>query len=67
MSQKYYTLYNKSTDKCLVHPQVGLWYTTNLKEAEDMLETCLEYVNSFKIDGLENNFCIIDAETHEVC
>ena len=63
-----YTLYNKQLDHFLVHPQIGLWYTNNLAEAQEMLAACHEYVNSFNSGDYEKEFVIVDAETGaEIC
>jgi len=61
----FYTLYNKQLDTYLVHPQIGLWYTSDLKEAEDMLLACLEYVQSFDFVDYDCQFVIINAENYE--
>jgi hypothetical protein len=41
-----YTLFNTETKKTLIHPQVGLWTAPTLKEAEEMLAACHEYVKA---------------------
>lgn len=63
-----YTLYNKQLDHYLVHPQVGLWHTDDLAEAQEMLVACREYVDSFNSGGYEKEFVIVDVETgKEIC
>jgi len=61
----FYALYNKQLHTYLTHPQIGLWHTSNLAEAEDMLSTCLEYVRTFDHDGYDRQFSIVSAETYE--
>jgi len=62
---KYYTLYNKLTDKKLIHPKVGLWFTTKLDEAKDMLEDVRGYLDHTGVSNLKDKIVIIDAETGE--
>lgn len=62
---RFYTLYNKKLERPLNHPKIGLWYTNDIKEAEDMLLSCHEYLKSLKIKDLDN-FVIIDAKTGEI-
>lgn len=62
---KSYTLYNKLTEKNLVHPRVGLWYTTDLKEAQAMLKDCRSYLDHIKVPGMKDKIVIVDAETGE--
>lgn len=57
----YYSLYNKHLQTYLIHPEIGLWSTNELAEAESMLKACLEFVG----DGYEDHFTIISAETYE--
>jgi len=54
-----YTLYNKELDRRLVHPRVGLWFTTDLEEAKSMLKDCHDFVG----EEAKYNFIIIDADT----
>jgi hypothetical protein len=54
-----YTLYNKELDKRLMHPRVGLWFTSNLEEAKKMLIDCHNFVG----DDCKRNFIIIDVDT----
>lgn len=62
---KFYTLYNKKLDRRLVHPKVGLWFTTELEEAKAMRQSCLEYLNTSNLSTLAADFVVIDAETGE--
>lgn len=61
----FYTLCNKKTDKNLIHPQVGLWYTDNLLEAQGMLIACKEYLKAIAYTELEPFLAIRNAETGE--
>jgi len=60
-----YTLLNKGIDKRLIHPKVGLWFTSDLEEAKDMLKACHEYLEAIKAGSIKDEFVIIDAETGE--
>lgn len=58
-----YTLYNKRLEKKLTHPKYGLWCTPDLKEAEEMLKACKEYLISLNLPESEfSNFVIFDIE-----
>lgn len=68
-----YTLYNKVIKRKLVHPVVGLWHTSDLSEAEEMLRLCREHVQGF-VDSVPDNeeakdllegIVIMDADTEE--
>jgi hypothetical protein len=59
-----YTLLNKKNGKTLKHPSVGLWFTSDLKEAEEMLEACTEYINSINMNP--SDFIIINARSGEI-
>lgn len=61
----YYTLYNKRLERQLQHPEVGLWYTPDFAEAQDMLKACREYVVATGLADLVKDFVIVDAETGE--
>jgi len=58
----FYTLYNKHLEKRLTHPKIGIWYTTDLNEAKEMLDACHEYVKNFE---KTDNFVVIDGDTGE--
>lgn len=62
-----YSLYNKANDKLLIHPIVGVWYTSDLDEAKNMLEDCKIYLKSRNLDSILDNFIIVDMETKEEC
>jgi len=53
-----YTLFNKETNKDLIHPKVGLWFTNNLKEAEEMLAACYEYLDSINLSQIKESIVI---------
>jgi hypothetical protein len=60
-----YSLLNKLNDQLLTHPRVGLWFTLDRKEAEEMLDACKEYLTAEGLKDLEENFVIVDSETKE--
>ncbi len=62
---RLYSLYNKRLDKKLNHPRVGVWYTANLTEAEDMLKACLGYVGTIGVEGYAADFVIVDTISGE--
>lgn len=55
-----YTLYNKRLERRLIHPRIGVWYTTNLDEAVSMLEACRDYIRTLDMDP--EDFCLWDME-----
>jgi len=61
-----YSLYNEVIDKQLSHPQVGLWYTSDLKEAEEMKKACVEYMQSMNLpqEAIDKIY-IIEVESGE--
>ncbi len=59
-----YTLLNKKTGRTLKHPQVGLWFTSDVEEAKEMLAACAEYVETLKMNA--SDFVIVDAESGEL-
>ena len=60
-----YTLYNKKNDRRLTHPVVGIWYTSELKEAEEMLDACHQTLENEGMTELKSNFVIIEADSGE--
>lgn len=62
---RLYSLYNKRLEKKLNHPRVGVWYTPNLAEAEDMLKACRGYVGTIGVAGYVDDFVIVDTITGE--
>jgi hypothetical protein len=63
---KKYGLFNKLHNKLLTHPRVGLWFSFDIKEAEDMLKSCKEYLVASSLGYLQDNFVIADVETKEI-
>lgn len=60
-----YTLFNRLTERNLVHPTCGLWYTTDLKEADEMLRSCHEYLDTMGLGSMKPSIYLVDAETME--
>jgi|TARA_Y100000034_G_scaffold100478_1_gene123897 hypothetical protein len=58
-----YGLFNKKLQRRLVHPKIGLWFTSNLDEAKNMLESCHEYLRATKMENMCEFFVIIDVES----
>jgi len=58
-----YTLYNKETGRTLDFRD-QTWTCETLEEAREMLEVCLECVDTFPGCN-RNNFVIVDADTGE--
>lgn len=46
-----------------MHPRVGLWFTNNLDDAKNMLESCHEYLHAIKMENMCEFFVIIDVES----
>jgi len=61
----YYTIHNKLNGVNLTHPKVGLWNTSNIDEARDMLAACKEYLTAAGLDELKDQFVVIDIDTQE--
>ena len=57
-----YTLYNKKLGINLEHPSVGLWFTINLDEANEMLEACHEYLVSINAFEMVDDFIVVEVE-----
>lgn len=55
-----YTIYNKRLERRLIHPRVGVWYTTDLEEAVSMLEACWAYIRTLDMDP--DDFCLWDMD-----
>lgn len=58
-----YTLYNKRLKRRLTHPRIGLWFTNDLQEAQDMLKACHQHLAGHNLPGMDDDFCIIEVET----
>jgi predicted membrane-bound mannosyltransferase len=61
----YYTIHNKLNGANLKHPKIGIWNTSSLDEARDMLAACKEYLTAAGLDELKDQFVVIDIDTHE--
>ena len=58
-----FTLYNKKLDRKLSHPKYGMWKTSDIKVAEDMLKSCKDYLVAINVPKAEfDNFVIWDVE-----
>ena len=60
-----YALYNKKLNKKLIHPRVGVWYTTDLEDAKKTLAACHEYLEAIGAENEREHFIIINLETSE--
>lgn len=58
-----YSLFNKSNNKPLKIPKIGLWFTKNKDEAIEMLKVCHEYLDSINASFLKDDIIIIDSES----
>lgn len=61
-----YTLYNKRLGRRLSHPKIGLWYTSDIDEAIEMLDACHEYLRCSGLAGNEEDFVIVEVETGKI-
>ena len=61
----FYTLYNKQRQVNLVHPQVGVWNSSDLDEAKELLSNCRDYLVSSGLSYLCDQIVIRDIETRE--
>lgn len=57
-----YTLFNKSNNKELTHPKIGVWLTNDKKEADEMLSSFYEYLDSINLSKLKENICVIEID-----
>ena len=64
-SMKSYTLYNKDLGINLEHPSVGLWFTNDIDEANEMLEACHEYLVYINASEMIDNFVIVEVEAEK--
>lgn len=60
-----YKLYNKAHDKDLVHPKLGLWTASSLKEAHDMKNLVYQYLEINGWESMEKDIVIKNCETDE--
>jgi hypothetical protein len=42
-----------------------LWFTTDINEANEMLEACHEYLVSINASEMTENFIIVEVETEK--
>lgn len=56
-----YTLYNTKLKKTLVHPQVGIWYSSTKEEADLLLHDIHEYVKAIGADQLLPDLIVVKA------
>jgi hypothetical protein len=61
-----YTLFNKSNQKKLTHPKVGLWFTNDLEEAKEMLSSFYDYLDSSNMSSLKDDIAIFDVDQNKV-
>jgi len=57
-----FTLFNNLNNVPLKHPQIGLWYSEDREEAEDMLRACYEYLDAVRLSGLKDKIEIREFE-----
>jgi hypothetical protein len=57
-----YTLYNKRNKKQLIHPSIGLWFSENKKEADEMLDDCLLYLESIGLGHTKDDYIVMEVE-----
>lgn len=55
-----YTLFNEREKRYLKHPRVGLWFTPDKHEAENMLSAAKQYVKAIGMPDLANHFSIVE-------
>lgn len=61
-----YALFNERNQEKLNHPSVGMWYATDIDEAEGMLHACREYMSAINLpEEFQLQICIVDADTGE--
>lgn len=60
-----YTLFNKQIKRRLIHPTVGLWFTNDLEEAEEMLAACHEYLDASGMSNLKADIVLYDVDQGE--
>lgn len=63
--QKHYTLFNNANKRYLTHRKVGIWYTDNIKEAEEMLEACKKYIDSLGLPKFAEEIFISEINEEE--
>ena len=61
----FYTIRNLSGNKDLTHPAVGLWNTSDIQEAQEMLKACHEYLESLGLKSIIEDFIIWDISRNK--
>ena len=61
----HYTIFNEQQGVELKHPKIGVWNTTNISEAREMLKVCHEYLITSGLEEIVDSFFIIDVVTKE--
>lgn len=59
-----YVLYNKKLETYLTLPNIGIWTTPDIAEANSMLAACVNYVNTLNILDYDQQFIIVDLESN---
>lgn len=60
-----YALYNTAKKTFLEHPVVGVWLSSDLDEAKEMLKAAHAYVLGFGLEEFIPRIIIVDYETKE--
>ena len=60
-----YTLYNKRLKKHLAHPGRGVWYTSDLEAAHQMMGLVKEYSDAVGVPQEQQEYVIVNAATGE--
>ena len=61
----HYTIFNEQQGVELKHPKIGVWNTTNISEAREMLKACHEYLIASGLEEIVDSFFIINVVTKE--
>ncbi len=59
-----YVLYNKKLETYLTLPNIGIWTTPDITEANSMLTACVNYVNTLNVLDYDKEFIIVDLESN---
>lgn len=58
----HYKLYNKETEKDLIHPKIGLWNTTDLAEARELRDEFRAYLKKLGLSELMELIVVKDVD-----
>lgn len=58
-----YSIFNKSLNKKLSHPKLGIWFTEDIHEAKELLRCFKEYLNN--IGDKDTSLYLVNAENNE--